>query len=97
MLTKPTQFSLDIDFFPFDPDQAKTLMVTSLVESLMASNGSVLSASIIEASRPNQSRIFTPGMNEDISSKDDVRSTVQNDVGEADKLDTTVQKSSTDE
>ena len=36
-------------------------------------------------------------MNEYISSRDDVRSTVQNDVGEADKLDATVQRSSTDE
>ena len=33
-------------------------------------------------------------MNEDILSRDDVRSTVRSDVGEADKLDTTVQRSS---
>ena len=36
-------------------------------------------------------------MNEDISSIYDVRSTVRNDVGEADKLDATVERSSTDE
>ena len=36
-------------------------------------------------------------MNEDISSRDDVRSTVRNDVGEADKLDATVEGSSTNE
>ena len=72
-------------------------MVTSLVESLLASNGNIRSAIIIGVSRPNQSRIFAPGMNEDISSRDDFRSTVQNDVGKADNLDATVERSSTDE
>ena len=72
MLMKPTQASLKSGSFPFDPDQAKTLMVASLVESLLASNRNVRSGSIIGASRPNQSRICAPGMNEDISSRDDV-------------------------
>ena len=36
-------------------------------------------------------------MNEDISSRDDVRSTVRNDVGKADKLDAAVQQSLTNE
>ena len=61
MLTNPTQVSLGSDSFPFDPEQAKTLMVTSLVESLLASNGNVRSASIIGASRTNQSRILPQG------------------------------------
>ena len=91
MLTNPDQMSLKSDSFPFDSLQAKTLMVTSLVESFLASNGNVRLASIIVASRPDQSRIFAPGMNEDISSRDDVRSTVRNDVGEADKLEATVE------
>ena len=97
MLTNPTQVSLKIDSFPFDPEQAKTLMVTSLVESFLASNGNVRSASIIGSSRPNQSMIFAPGMNKDISSRDDVRSTVRNDVGKADKLNATVERSLNDE
>ena len=97
MLTKPDQVSVEIDYFPFDPLQVKTLMVTSLVEYLLASNGNVRSASIIGASRPDQSRIFTPGMNKDISCRDDVRSTVQHCVGEADRLDATVEGSSTNE
>ena len=88
--------SLESDSFPFDPLQAKTLMVTSLVESFLASNGDVRSASVIGASRPNQIRVFAPGMNRDISIRDYVRSTVRNDVGEADKLDATVEQSSTD-
>ena len=87
MLMNPTQVLLRSDSFPFDPEQAKTLMVTSLVESLLASNGNVRSASIIGASRPNQSRIFTPGMNKDISSRDDVGSTVRNDVVEGSSSD----------
>ena len=72
MLTNPTQVFLGSDYFPFDPEQAKALMVTSLVEALLTSNGNIRSASIIGASRPNQSRIFAPGMQEDISSRDDI-------------------------
>ena len=97
MLTNPDQVSLESDSFPFDPLQAKILMVTYLVESFLESNGNVRSASRIGASRLDQSRIFSPGMNEDISSRDDVRSTIQNDVGKADKLDATVERSPTDE
>ena len=97
MLTKPTQVFLESDSFPFDPDQAKTLMVTSLVEALLTSNGNIHSASILGASRTNQSRIIAPGMHEDISGRDDLRSTVRNDAGKADKLDATVDGSSTDE
>ena len=91
------QVSLESDSFPFDPLQAKTLMVTSLVESLLASNGNIRSEIIIGASRPDQSRIFTPGTNKDISCRDDVQSTVRDDTGEADKLDATVEGSSIDE
>ena len=76
MLTNPDQMSLESDSFTFDPLQGKTLMVTSLVESFLASDGNVRSASIIGASRPDQSRIIAPGMNKDIPSRDDVRSTV---------------------
>ena len=90
MLTKPTQVSLGSDSFMFDSDQAQTLMVTSLIETLLASNGNIHSASIIGASRTNKSRVFAPGMHEYISGRDDVQSTVQNDVREADKLDTTI-------
>ena len=72
-------------------------MVASLDEPFLESNGNVRSASIIGASRPDQSRIIAPGMNKYISSRDDVRSTVRSDVGKADKLDASVQQSSSDE
>ena len=96
-MTNPTQVSLGGDSFSFNPEQSKTLMVTSLVESLLESNGNVRSTSIIGASWPDQSRIFTPGMNKDIYGRYDVESTVRNDVGKADKLNATVEGSSTDE
>ena len=72
-------------------------MVASLDEPFLVSNGNVRSASIIGASRPDQSRIIAPGMNKYILSIDDVRSTVRSDVGESDKLDAAVQQSSSDE
>ena len=97
MLTNPTQVLLGSNYFPFDPEQAQTLMVTSLIEALLASNGNIRLTSILGANRTNQSRIFAPGMHKDISSRDDILSTVLNDFGEADKLDTTVDRSTTDE
>ena len=47
-------------------------MVAPLDELFLASDGDVRLARIIEASMPDQSRIIAPGMNEDISSRDDV-------------------------
>ena len=83
-MTNPTQVLLGSDSFPFEPEQAQTLMVTSLIEDLLASNGNIRSTSILGSSRTNKSRIFAPGMHEDISGRDDVQSTVHNDVPEAD-------------
>ena len=51
-------------------------MVSPIIEPFLTSNGDVRLTSIIVASRPNQSRIVAPGMNEDISSRNDVRITV---------------------
>ena len=76
VLTNPDEVTLRTDSFPFDPLKAQTLMVAFLVKPFLTSNGNVRSASITGAGRPNQSRIIAPGMNEDISSRDDVRSTV---------------------
>ena len=97
VLTNPDQVSLECDSFAFNPLKAQTLMVASLVESFLKSTGNVRLASVIGASRPNQSRIIAPGMNEDIPNRDDVWSNVRNDVSKADKLDATVEQSSTDE
>ena len=97
MITNPIQASLKRYSFTFDPEQAHTLMVTSLIEALLASNGNIRSTSILGASRTNHSRIFSPGMHKDISGRDDVRSTVRNDFHESDKFDTTVDRPTTNE
>ena len=84
--------TLESDSFTFEPLEAKTLMVSPLIGPFLARDGDVRSTSIIGASRPDQSRIVAPGMNKYISSRNDVRSTVLSEVGEADKLDTAVQQ-----
>ena len=58
MITNPSQVSLKSDYFPFDKEQAQPLMVTSLIEALLASNGNIRSTSILGASWTNQSMIF---------------------------------------
>ena len=97
MIMNPSQVSPKSDYFPFDPEQSQTLVATSLIEALLASNGNIRSTSILGASRTNQSPMFAPGMHEDIYGRDNVRSTVRNDVREADKLDTTVDGPTTNE
>ena len=90
VLTNSGGVTLKCNYFPFNSLKAQTLMVSPLNEPFLASDGDVHSASIIGASRPDQSRIIAPGMNKDILSRDDVRSNVRSDVGEADKLDAAV-------
>ena len=81
VLTNSGELTLESDSFTFDPLKAETLMVAPLIEPFLASDGDVRLTSIIGASRTDQSRIVAPGMNKDISSRDDVRSTVRSDVG----------------
>ena len=87
--------TLESNNFTFKPLKAQTLMITPLTEPFLTSDGDVRSTIVIGASRTNHSRIVTPFMNKDISSGDDVLSTVRSDVDEADKLNTAVQRSST--
>ena len=67
VLANSGDFTLECDYFPFNPLKAETLMVAPLDETFLESDGNIRSASIIGASRLNQSRIIAPGMNEDIS------------------------------
>ena len=97
VLKTPDELTLERNYFTVNPLNAETLMGASLDETLLASNGNVHLASIIGASRPDQSRIIAPGMNEDILSRDDDRSNVRSDIGEADKVDSAVQQSFSDE
>ena len=72
-------------------------MLTSFFEAFLARNLDIGTTSILGARRPNHSQIFAPGIHKDISGRDNVRSTVHNDVRESDKLDTTVDGPMTDE
>ena len=96
VLTNSSKITLNIDSFPFDPLKAQTLMIKPLTEPFLTSDGDVRSKSVIGASRPDHSRIIAPFMNKDILSRDDVRSTFRSGVGEADKLDTAIQRSLSD-
>ena len=88
--------SLKGDSFPFYKKEASTLMFTPFVEAFLTRNQHICTTGIVGASRPNHSRIFSPGMHKDILSGDNVRSTTRSDVRIADKLDTTVEVFTTD-
>ena len=92
-----SQISLKGDYFLFDKEEPPTLMLTSFVEAFLTRNRHICTKSIVGSRRPNHSRIFSPGMHEDISGGDNFQSTVRNDVRIVDKLDTTVEGFTTDE
>ena len=96
VLTDSGDMKLESDSFRFDPLKVETLMVSPLIEPFLDSYEDVRSTNLIGASRSDQSRIVAPGMNEDISIRNDVQSTVRSDVIEMDKLDAAVQQSSSD-
>ena len=82
--------------FPFNPIKSQTLVIAPLTKPFMTCDRDVRTSSKIEYSRPEHVRIGTPFVNKNICSGDDNFS-VGSDVGEADKLDTDVQQSLTDE
>ena len=92
VLANSSEVTLKSDSFTFEPLKAKTLMVATSIEPFLTSGGDVRLTSVIGASGPDHIRIVVPGMNEDVLSRDDFRSTVRSDVIEADKLDTAVQR-----
>ena len=96
IITDHSQISLKGDYFPFDKEETPTLVLTSFVEVFLTRNWNTGTTSIVGAHRPNHSRIFPPGMHEDISGGYIVRNTVRNDVRIADKLDNTVEAFMTD-
>ena len=91
IITDHSQMSLKGDSFPFDKKEAPTLVLASFVEAFLTRNRHICTTRIVGARRPNHSRIFPPGMHEDIYGGDNIRSTVRNDVLRADKLETTVE------
>ena len=71
-------------------------MFTPFIEAFLTRNGHICTAGIIGASRPNHSRILSPGINEDILSGNNVRTTVRSDARVAEKLNTTVEDFTSD-
>ena len=91
-----SEMTLKRDSFSFDPLKAQTLVIAPLTEIFLTSDREVRASSEIGYSRPECGRIGTPFVNKEIWSRDDNFS-VRSDVGKADKLDTAVQRSLTDE
>ena len=88
--------TLKSDSFGFDPIKAQTLVIAPLTEPFLTSDRDVRASSEIGDSRTERGSIGTPFVNKNIWSGDDAFS-VRSDVGEIDKLDTSVQRSLNDE
>ena len=96
VLTNSSKMTLKSDSFPFDPLKYQTLAIEPLTEPFLTSDRDVCAESIIGDSRLNHGRIGNPFVNKYSWSRD-VALSVRSDVGELDKLDTAVQRYSTDE
>ena len=95
-LTNSSKMTLKSNLFGFDPLKAQTLVIAPLTEPFLTSDRDVRATGLIVDSSPNHSSICNPFMNKDIWSRDDALSTVQSDVGEFHKIDTSVLRSLTD-
>ena len=96
VLTNSTEMILKSDSFPFNPLKSQTLVIAPLTKPFLTCDKDVRASSEIGASRPERDRIGTPFVNKEIWSRDDNFS-VRSDVVEAEKLDTAVQRSLTNE
>ena len=72
-------------------------MLASLVKTFLASNQNVGTTSIPRTQRINQSRILAPTVYANVPCRDNIRSTVLNNVRESDELDTTIDGPTTNE
>ena len=77
--------------------QKKAFMFASLGKALLTSNQNVGATSIPRTRRINQGRILAPTMYENVPCRNDVRSTVLNNVRKSDELDTTIDRLTTNE
>ena len=96
VLTDSREMILKSDSFHFNPLKSMTLVIAPPTKTFLSCDKDVRASSEIGDSRLDHGRIGTPFVNKQIWSGDDNFS-VQSDVGEADKLVTAVQRSSTDE
>ena len=96
VLTNSSEMTLKSDSFPLNPLKSQTLLIAPLTERFLKSDRDVRAEIVIIDSRPDCGRFDTPFVNKDIWSRDDAFG-VRSDVGKLDKLDTAVQRYSTDE
>ena len=96
VLTDSSKMIIKSDSFTLNPLKSKTLVIALKPESFLSCNRNVRASSEIGDSRTEHVSISTPFANKNIWSGDDNFS-VRSDVGELDKLDTTVQQSLPDE
>ena len=82
--------------FPLGPFKSQTLVIASQNKPMLSCNRIVRASSEIEYSRIDHCRVETPIVNKNIWSVDDNFS-VRSDVDEANKIDTSVQRSPTNE
>ena len=95
-MTNSSEMILKSDSFPFNQLKSQTLVIAPLTEPFLTSDRDIPKSSEIVDSRLECGRIGTPFVNKNIWSGDDAFS-VQSDVGKLDKLNTAIQRSSTDE
>ena len=96
VLTNSSYMILKSDSFPLNPLKSQTLVIAPLTKPFLTCDRDVRVSSKIGYSRPDYSRIGTPFANKEIWSRNDNFS-VRSEVGKADKLDTAVQRSLTNE
>ena len=96
VLTDSSKMILRSDTFPLDPFKSQTLVIASQNEPMLSCNRIVRVSSEIGNSRIDHGRIGTPIVNKNIWSVND-NFGVRSDVGKADKIDTSVQQSPTNE
>ena len=96
VLTDSKKMILRTDAFPLNPFKSQTIVIASQNETTMSCNRIVCTSSNIGNIRIDHGRTGNPIMNKKIWSVDD-HVDIRSEVGEADKLDTIVQRSLTDE
>ena len=96
VLTDSSNMILRSNTFPLDSFKSQTLMIASQNEPTLSCDRIVCASSEIGNSRIDHGRIGTPFVNKKIWTVYDNFS-IQSDVGEADKLVTSVQRSLTNE
>ena len=84
-------------YFLIGEKQTKLSVFASLVKSLLTSNRNVRTTSIPRTRRINQGWMLAPTMYENFPCRNDVRSTVLNNVRKSDELNTTVDGLTTNE